>query len=134
MIRRAFTLIELIAVIIVLAVLAGVALPRFFDHRNEAYESVATSVNRMLVSARNAYLGKTQSLPTSFWGWVAFNQWGSELNFARFDNDIRQNLADPDAMICSYDGQTITLEFKNGLVATYTINSQGDIAASYTDP
>lgn len=37
--RRGFTLIELIAVIVVLAVLAGVALPRYFDYAAQARES-----------------------------------------------------------------------------------------------
>lgn len=37
--RRAFTLIELIAVIVVLAILAGVALPRYFDYASKARES-----------------------------------------------------------------------------------------------
>ena len=34
--RRAFTLIELIAVIVVLAILSGVALPKFFDYSAQA--------------------------------------------------------------------------------------------------
>lgn len=38
-VRRAFTLIELIAVIVVLAILSGVALPRFFDHSAKAKEA-----------------------------------------------------------------------------------------------
>lgn len=37
--RYAFTLIELIAVMVVLAVLAGVALPRYFDYASQARES-----------------------------------------------------------------------------------------------
>ncbi len=37
--RRAFTLIELIAVIIILAVLAGVALPKYFDYSSDAKTS-----------------------------------------------------------------------------------------------
>jgi prepilin-type N-terminal cleavage/methylation domain-containing protein len=34
--RRGFTLIELIAVIVVLAILAGVALPKYFDYASQA--------------------------------------------------------------------------------------------------
>lgn len=37
----AFTLIELIAVIVVLAILSGVAVPRYFDHATRARESAA---------------------------------------------------------------------------------------------
>lgn len=37
--RGAFTLIELIAVIVVLAILAGVAVPRYFDYADRAREA-----------------------------------------------------------------------------------------------
>lgn len=37
--RRGFTLIELIAVVVVLAVLAGVALPKYFDYAADAKEA-----------------------------------------------------------------------------------------------
>lgn len=39
--HRGFTLIELIAVIVVLAILAGVALPKYFDYSVKAKESAA---------------------------------------------------------------------------------------------
>lgn len=38
---RAFTLVELIAVIVVLAILAGVAVPKYFDYTAKAKESAA---------------------------------------------------------------------------------------------
>lgn len=42
--RKGFTLIELIAVIVVLAILAGVALPKYFDYSARAKESACKGV------------------------------------------------------------------------------------------
>ncbi len=41
---RAFTLVELIAVIVVLAILAGVAIPKYFDYTAKAKESACKAV------------------------------------------------------------------------------------------
>ena len=37
--RRAFTLIELLAIVLILAILAGVAMPRYFDYQTRAREA-----------------------------------------------------------------------------------------------
>jgi general secretion pathway protein G len=50
-VARAFTLIELIAVIVVLAILSGVAIPRYFDYANNAK---ASSVKGTLGGTRSA--------------------------------------------------------------------------------
>ncbi len=43
-VRSAFTLIELIAVIVVLAILSGVAIPKYFDYAAKAKESACKGV------------------------------------------------------------------------------------------
>jgi MSHA pilin protein MshA len=43
-VRKGFTLIELIAVVVILAILAGVALPKYFDYAAQAKESACKGV------------------------------------------------------------------------------------------
>ena len=50
-VARAFTLIELIAVIVVLAILSGIAIPKYFDYTTKAKES---AVKGTLGSVRSA--------------------------------------------------------------------------------
>jgi Tfp pilus assembly protein PilE len=54
--RKAFTNIELVAVIIVLAIFAGVAVPKYFDYSTKANES-----------ATKATLGATRSAVANFY-------------------------------------------------------------------
>lgn len=66
---RAFTLIELIAVIVVLAILAGVAVPRYFDYSNRARTSALQGTLGNVRSAisnfyANASLAGTPAYPT----------------------------------------------------------------------
>ena len=54
--RRAFTLIELVAVIVVLAILAGVAIPKYIDYATNAKSSAVKGVVANVRSAiRNFY-------------------------------------------------------------------------------
>lgn len=61
-IPRAFTLIELIAVIVVLAILAGVAIPKYFDYSTQAK-----------VSSCKATLGSVRQAIGTFYGQNAVN-------------------------------------------------------------
>ncbi len=67
--NAAFTLIELIAVIIVLAILAGVAVPRYFDYTDRARTSAMQGTLGNIRSAignfyANASLNGTPAYPT----------------------------------------------------------------------
>jgi prepilin-type N-terminal cleavage/methylation domain-containing protein len=53
--RQAFTLVELIAVIIVLAILAAVAVPRYFDYRQRAMTTATAAVFETFDRALYAY-------------------------------------------------------------------------------
>ena len=60
--RRAFTLIELIAVIVVLAILAGVALPKYFDYSAQAkLASVKGALGGVRAGLANFYANEAMS-------------------------------------------------------------------------
>src|SRR5262245_52710263 len=61
-VARAFTLIELIAVIVVLAILSGVAIPKYFDYTANAK-----------ISSVKGVLGGTRSAIANFYGNSAAN-------------------------------------------------------------
>jgi prepilin-type N-terminal cleavage/methylation domain-containing protein len=67
--RKGFTLIELIAVIVVLAILAGVALPKYFDYSAQAKVSACKGALGGVRSGianfyANASIGGTAAYPT----------------------------------------------------------------------
>ena len=69
LVRKGFTLIELIAVVVVLAILAGVALPKYFDYAAQAKVSACKgAVGGVRAGVANFYanaaIGGTAAYPT----------------------------------------------------------------------
>jgi prepilin-type N-terminal cleavage/methylation domain-containing protein len=66
--RFAFTLVELIAVIVILAILAAVAVPRYFDYRFRAQASaLAGSIRAIQAAARTTAINLPASTPLPYW-------------------------------------------------------------------
>lgn len=133
--HRAFTLIELIAVIVVLAVLAGVAIPKYLNMSDKAYLTNAKRFEAQLKEARTQYIGKVGKLPVSFNSWIDYDG-NPDDNFDLVSSkEIRPLLADPGADIAHNNSQQLRFTFKNGLVATYDYDPvTGSITATYTGP
>jgi prepilin-type N-terminal cleavage/methylation domain-containing protein len=60
---RAFTLVELIAVIIVLAILAGVAIPKYFDYSTRARASALSGTLKVMQQGILAYNRDNRAWP-----------------------------------------------------------------------
>lgn len=70
-----FTLVELLVVVVIVAILAGVAIPTFLQQRERAWESAVRAELRSAVVAlesRRAELGAyaAEAIETSDWGYV----------------------------------------------------------------
>ena len=63
--RHAFTLIELVAVIVVLAILAGVAIPRYLDYSTNAKRSATKGVLANVRSSIRHYYSQQAMLGTA---------------------------------------------------------------------
>lgn len=129
-----FTLVELIAVIVVLAVLAGVVIPRYFDYSNRAYTSLAMDVEVKLKAARMWYIGKYGKLPPSMGSFTSWVESRPNAEHFQFGTALRRNLAVPNGDV-GVDANAARLTFKNGLVAEYTFDpATGSFVVTYTQP
>lgn len=72
--RRGFTLIELLVVLVILALLAGIVLPRFLDRSKDAQVGAAKSQIGIFKSAINLYALDNGDAPTTQQGLQALIQ------------------------------------------------------------
>lgn len=62
--KKAFTLIEILIVVILLGILAAVVVPQFTDAAGDTRKSAADTVTRMLESQVQVYRARNEAFPT----------------------------------------------------------------------
>lgn len=136
--KKGFTLIELIIVIVILGIIAAFATTKYFGINKEAEYSVAKYFGGSLKSAATLYLskmainGSSDPKPDSFYTFVGYTESSSDMNFIYVSNSIRGLLADPNAAVGT-DSNTIRLVFKSGATAVYSYDpATGNITESFT--
>jgi prepilin-type N-terminal cleavage/methylation domain-containing protein len=123
--RKGFTLIEIVMVILILGILSAIAIPVFFDLSHQAEASFSKQFEGALKEAYTNYIlrlaleGKP-SIVSSFNAFVDFSGNASPRNTIKIDNSIRTALADPNATVGA--DTTITFNFKSGASAVYTFD------------
>ena len=135
--RKGFTLVELIMVIVLVGVLAVVAIPIYSNLSNQAAEGVAKQFGGALKQAYTNYVMRlaVEGMPNnvqSFYPFVDFSGHASDRNSIKIDEGMRSALADPNATVGA--DTTITLIFKSGGTAVYTFNPATKVISEQYTP
>lgn len=132
--KKGFTLIELVMVIVILGILAALVIPKYVDLQKSAEESVVRSFGGALKSARDIYLsryvietGNPGTNINSFGWYVDYD--GDLSTSARssstllIDSSIRNLLTNSSATVGSNSDRRITFNLKSGATAVYDIDA-----------
>ena len=130
--RHAFTLVEILIVVIVIGILAAIAVPNFSQGTSDARYEVARSFGQSLTKAASMYTTQTGRIPSSFYSWVALTETGSQQNLIRVDSNLRGALKERNQDVMTNNAQTIELRFPGDMIARYTIDSNGVITTTVT--
>lgn len=94
--HRGFTLIELLVVLVILALLAGIVLPKFLDQGKKAKRSAATSQIANFKTAIQLFAVDNGQVPTTQQGLDALiHQPGSMPNWKKYMQDLNEIPMDP---------------------------------------
>ncbi|MFZ4576500.1 MAG: prepilin-type N-terminal cleavage/methylation domain-containing protein [Phycisphaerales bacterium] len=127
---RAFTLIEILVVVVVIGILAAIVVPRFSDAAYKAREQVALDFEQSLEKGVAMYVAAHGKAPPSFYSWVSYGG-GTTRNYVRIDSKIRNQLANPRADVV-ISANRIKFVFPEGYTATYDYQPGGRIHATYS--
>lgn len=130
--RSGFTLVEIMIVVTILGILGALVVGYYRNYQAEAYSAHAKTLASSLQSAATLYFANYKYVPNSFYAFVAMGDSGSTNNYVRLDGKVRAQLQNPGADLLTNDYKTITMTYKSGLVATYTINDQCQVTATYS--
>jgi prepilin-type N-terminal cleavage/methylation domain-containing protein len=128
----AFSLVEVLIVVVIIGILASVVAVNYSRTSTEAFQALAHDFERQLRSGAAVHFSQTGLTPASFATFVDADPAPPSTGTVAVDANIRAELADPAAQVVF--GNQLRLTFRNGLEATYTIDAQGVIVAAYTEP
>jgi len=131
-VRKGFTLIELMAVVLILAILAGVALPKFFNYQSQAREaSCKGTLGGVRAGIANFYANKAISLGTAAYPSLTELTDGSTMQ-----EQIPENPYDDDnniATVATYAAATARTVVVGGLGWAYFAGGGGDKAVFFAN-
>lgn len=129
---RGFSLLEVLVVVVIIGILAGVVVVNHSRASTDAFRAIAEDFERQLRSGAAMQFSRSGLVPSSFATFVDADPAPPATGTVAVDANIRSELQDPGAQVVF--GNELRLDFRNGLRATYTINAQGVIVATYTGP